>query len=175
MRNHHLGSLRNFPFSTAVMNISDCPGVTIHPAQPASPACAQINPVNMRSCWGRGHLGHLPGCLSPIPQQHPPTTGGLFGGFLGISSFKNFVLKNGSKEKGASQTGRHLYLHCEPVSSEPRKKNGLFFPSPATPVCPQSVKGALFPWTWNGADLPQQQLLPCKCSKTCLMVLQSCR
>lgn len=120
MRNHHLGSLRNFPFSTAVMIISDSPGVTIHPAQPVSPACAQMNPVNTRSCQRQGDLGHLPGCLSPNPQQpcsiHPPTTVGLFGGFRDFF-LQKFCLEEWEQDEGhilnrKRSVGRHLYLHC---------------------------------------------------------------
>lgn len=171
MRNHHLGSLRNFPFSSAVMNTSDPPGTTAHPAQ------LPVLPVPKAILWTQGAargLGH--------PQQHPPIhLWGFVGGFAGISSFKTFVLKNGSKVKGASWTEgwqEDLDLHGQqglaPASSEPRRSWDC--PSPScSSICPPSVQCAFLPWTWNRAHLPQQQILPWKWSKICLMVLQSCR
>lgn len=33
------------------------------------------------------------------------------------------------------------------MSAQSPGRRGIVFPSPATPICPQSVEGALFPWT----------------------------
>lgn len=120
MRNHHLGSLRNFPFSTAVRNTSDSPGATIHPAQPASPACAPMNPMNTRSCWRRGRAGPSPGCLPPSPSSpaaptRPPVEVCL--GFFVDFFLQKFCLEEWEQGEGRildrkRSVGRHLYQHC---------------------------------------------------------------
>lgn len=87
MRNHHLRSLRNFPFRSAVMNTSDPPGTT---AQPASPACAQSNPVNTGSCQRPGP--------SPAAPTHPPL--GVCLGFCRDFFLQNFCLEEREQGEG---------------------------------------------------------------------------
>lgn len=86
-------------------------------------------PWTWGAAGGRGELGCLQAACPhpPAALQHPPVHQWRFvWGFLGISSFKNFVLKNGSKGKGASWTRRGLWEGIctsivSNVSSEPRK------------------------------------------------------
>lgn len=75
MGKHHLRSLTNFPFNTALINISDSPGVMTNPAKPASHACTQINPMSTRTmrCQSHGESWASPPGAACPPQPRRQT------------------------------------------------------------------------------------------------------